>query len=145
MPNPTNPGTRMGTVPLPPGSPGGAQTPMQLPPAAGGQPLPPWAGATMRSDMVDQDGNIVSRGKTMPLGIKEITREEFMGGGQPPNPFFGNTGLTPADLQPQPTSLSPPQTGIDYGQDLPGIMEQYKSRGRLKNLANKSGRGNNGR
>ena len=98
-----------GAAPLPAGSPGGAQTPMGLPPN-------PYA-----------------------------AQDAAAAAGQPPNPFFGNTGLTPADLQPQPTSLSSPQTGIDYGQDLPGIMEQYKSRGRLKNLVNKSGRGNNGR
>ena len=80
---PTDPGTRVGTTPLAPGSPGGAQTPMQLPTGPG---LPP----TMAG----------------------------------PEPAMG-AGFSPFS-SPGPTSLGPPQGGIDYGQSLENIMGQYQ-------------------
>ena len=97
-------------------SPSGRPSPTPASPSGGwepGRPLPPWAGGTMQSGTVmhnTETGETTTEpGPTIPIRVEQITRDEFMGGGQP-----------------QPTSLESPQGGIDYGQSLENIMGQYQ-------------------
>jgi hypothetical protein len=124
------------TGPLPPGSPGGPQTPMQVPQMPGGQPPNPFFGQTgLTAADFQWPSQPSSQSPPTSLGPPQTPMRMTPIGGQSLPSWAGEVGdiLNQRPSQPSqpssqspPTSLGPPQGGIDYGQSLENIMEQYK-------------------